>query len=314
MIKIAKKMFFLFLTFVLLSETATAQMVEMKKEKNRTKEELKVTAFLDYPPFGHYAEPPYPSSFTSIFKPIIEDYAKKQNFEVTYVLSPNYSTLVRDVRRGEIDMLLGMYHETAMYMGLEYVFPAAVNNPIVAIMLPGRIHEVKSRADLKKLRGAMSTHEHLSDFVAQELKQYNVKKFEKSLDMYERLFAGQIDYIIGSRYFSMIEAMKLGIYNKVSFSKQAIWNMPLFIGISKTSFHKKFLSRTFAALMEDPRTTKRIEQILIDTIKKIEKETEGVVPPTFSSDKKLSDIDDVTVDEQPNTMIMILAPGQRKSR
>ena len=196
----------------------------------------------------------------------------------------------------------------------KYVFPAAVNNPIVAIMLPGRIHEVKSRADLKKLRGAMSTHEHLSDFVAQELKQYNVKKFEKSLDMYERLFAGQIDYIIGSRYFSMIEAMKLGIYNKVSFSKQAIWNMPLFIGISKTSFHKKFLSRTFAALMEDPRTTKRIEQILIDTIKKIEKETEGVVPPTFSSDKKLSDIDDVTVDEQPNTMIMILAPGQRKSR
>lgn len=84
------------------------------------------------------------------------------------------------MRRGEIDMLLGMYHETAMYMGLEYVFPAAVNNPIVAIMLPGRIHEVKSRADLKKLRGAMSTHEHLSDFVAQELKQYNVKKFEKA--------------------------------------------------------------------------------------------------------------------------------------
>ena len=42
-------------------------------------------------------------------------------------------------------------------------------------------------------------------------------------------------------------------------------------------------------LMEDPRTTKRIEQILIDTIKKIEKETEGVVPPTFSSDKKLSE-------------------------
>ena len=294
MIKISKILISLFLTIVLLAETATAQMVELKKEKNRVKEELKVAAFLDYPPFGNYANPPYRDSFSSIFQPIVEDYAAKQNFEVTYVITKNYSTLVRDVRRGEIDMLLGMYHETAMYMGLEYVFPAAVNNPIVAIMLPGRIHE------------------HISDFVAQELKQYNVKKFEKSLDMYERLFAGQIDYILGSRYFSMIEALKLGIYNKVSFSKQSIWNMPLFIGISKTSIHKKLLSRTFTALMEKPETTKRIEQILIDTIKKVEKETEGVVPPSFSSDKPLPDIAEPVVDEQPNTMIMIQAPGRRK--
>ena len=127
-----------------------------------------------------------------------------------------------------------------------------------------------------------------------------------------RLFAGQIDYILGSRYFSMIEALKLGIYNKVSFSKQSIWNMPLFIGISKTSIHKKLLSRTFTALMEKPETTKRIEQILIDTIKKVEKETEGVVPPSFSSDKPLPDIAEPVVDEQPNTMIMIQAPGRRK--
>lgn len=122
MIKISKILISLFLTIVLLAETATAQMVELKKEKNRVKEELKVAAFLDYPPFGNYANPPYRDSFSSIFQPIVEDYAAKQNFEVTYVITKNYSTLVRDVRRGEIDMLLGMYHETAMYMGLEYVF------------------------------------------------------------------------------------------------------------------------------------------------------------------------------------------------
>lgn len=312
MIKISKILISVFLGVCILAETVVAQMVELKKEKNRVKEELKVTAFLDYPPFGHYADPPYRDSFSSIFQPIIEDYAARQNFEVTYVITKNYSTLVRDVRRGEIDLLLGMYHETAMYMGLEYVFPAAINNPVVAIMLPSRIREVKSRADLKKLRGAMSIHEHLSDFVSQELKQYNIKKFEKSLDMYERLFAGQIDYIIGSRYFSMIEAMKLGVYKKVSFSKQPIWNMPLFMGISKTSIHKKLLSRTFTALMEKPETIKRIEQLLIDTIKKVEKETEGVVPPSFSSGKPLSEFAEPVVDEQPNTMIMIKAPGRRK--
>ena len=58
MIKISKILISLFLTIVLLAETATAQMVELKKEKNRVKEELKVAAFLDYPPFGNYANPP----------------------------------------------------------------------------------------------------------------------------------------------------------------------------------------------------------------------------------------------------------------
>lgn len=87
MIKISKILISLFLTIVLLAETATAQMVELKKEKNRVKEELKVAAFLDYPPFGNYANPPYRDSFSSIFQPIVEDYAAKQNFEVTYVIT-----------------------------------------------------------------------------------------------------------------------------------------------------------------------------------------------------------------------------------
>lgn len=313
MIKHFKTFLFFLLGATLFIDTACAQMVELKKEKNRVKQELKIAAFLDYPPFGHYADPPYKDSFSTVFDPIIKQYAEKQNFEVNYIITKNYSTLVRDVRRGEIDMLLGMYHETPMYMGLEYVFPAAINNPIVAIMLPQRIGGVKSRADLKKLQGAMSSHEHLSEHVAQQLKQYNVKRFDKTLDMYELLFAGKVDYIIGSRYFSMIEAMKLGIYDKVSFSKQAIWDMPLFIGISKTSPHKKFLSKTFTAFMERPETRKKIEQTLIDMVNKVQKDTIGVVPPSFSSDKKLPDINETAIQEQPNTMIMVVPPGKRNN-
>ena len=131
--------------------------------------------------------------------------------------------------------------------------------------------------------------------------------------MYELLFAGKVDYIIGSRYFSMIEAMKLGIYDKISFSKQAIWDMPLFIGISKMSPHKKLLSKTFAAFMERPETRKKIEQTLIDMVNKVQKDTVGVVPPSFSSDKKLPDINETAIQEQPNTMIMVVPPGKRNN-
>lgn len=314
MIKLAKALTTLLLVTLFFANSLSAQMVELKKGVNRSQEELKVAAFLDYPPFGDYVNPPYRESFVSIFQPIIKEYAEKQNFEVIYILKQNYSTSVRDVRRGEIDMLLGMYHETAMYTGLEYIFPAAINNPIVAVMLPSRIGQVKSKKDLKKLRGAMSSHEHLSDFVNQELKEYQLKKFDKSYDMYERLFAGEIDYILGSQYFSIIEASKLGLRKKVSFSKQALWNMPMFIGVSKTSPHKKFLSKTFTTMMERPETLKQINQILIDTINKVEKDNIGVVPPSFSKDRPITREAEPQAETMTdrNTMIMVQPPSKRK--
>lgn len=280
MIKLVKLLVLLLMINLVFSNAQA--MVELKKEKNTRKEELKVTAFLDYPPFGNYVNPPYLESFTSIFQPLVAEYAEKQNFEVSYVISKNYATLVRDVRRGEIDLLLGMYHETNMYKGLEYIFPAAINNPIVAIMLPQRISEVKMKADLLKLRGGMSSHEHISDYVNKELKEYKIKKFATSEEMYEKLFAGEIDYILGSQYYSLIEASRLGIRKKVSFSKQSMWNMPLFWGVSKMSPHKKLLTRTLTSLMEKPETIERIQNILIETINKIEKDNIGVVPPAYT--------------------------------
>lgn len=280
MIKLVKV---LALLLIINSAVSNAQaMVELKKETNTAKEELKVTAFLDYPPFGDYANPPYRESFTSIFQPFVAEYAAKYNFEVSYVISKNYATLVRDVRRGEIDLLLGMYHETNVYKGLEYIFPAAINNPIIAIMLPQRIGEVKTKSDLLKLRGGMSTHEHFSDYVNKELKEYKIKKFKTSEELYEKLFLGEIDYILGSQYYSLIEASRIGIRKKVSFSKQSLWNMPLFLGVSKMSIHKKLLTQTLTTAMENAETREKIQNVLIDTINKIEKDNVGVVPPSYS--------------------------------
>ncbi len=280
MTKFAKCTVF-FLLAALFSASAFA-MVEIKKEKNMTKEELRVTSFLDYPPFGNYANPPYRETFDSVFRSLIEEYAPKHNFELAYVINKNYPVLVRDVRRGEIDVLLGMYHETKIYNGLEYIFPAVVNNPLVVIMLPGRIHEVSTKSDLKKLRGVMNAHEHISDYVAGELKSYNIKKFDKSVDVYEQLFTGKADYVLGSLYFNMIETSKLGLRSKVSFSKQALWNMPMFIGVSKLSRNKKMLIKTLEALMEKPETRTNINNRLRDMVMQAEKDYIGVVPPAYT--------------------------------
>ena len=70
-------------------------------------------------------------------------------------------------------MILGMYHETELYKGLEAVYPSIMSNPITVFMLPNRINEVQKIEDLKKLRGVGITKEHYSDYVAEQIKQYN---------------------------------------------------------------------------------------------------------------------------------------------
>ena len=54
-------------------------------------------------------------------------------------------------------------------------------------------------------------------------------------------------------------------------------------------------------------------KLLIDMVNKVQKDTIGVVPPSFSSDKKLPDINETAIQEQPNTMIMVVPPGKRNN-
>ena len=103
-------------------------------------------------------------------------------------------------------MILGMYHETELYKGLEAVYPSIMSNPITVFMLPNRINEVQKIEDLKKLRGVGITKEHYSDYVAEQIKQYNLEMVDTPYELFERLFTKKADYIMVSQYYGLVEA------------------------------------------------------------------------------------------------------------
>ncbi len=263
-----------------LGNSAQAQ-VEFDTTRNREVKQLRATGFVDYPPFGVLRVPSFPDSYSNIFQPVIADYAKFANFIIDYTTHYPYQELVRMVRGGKIDILTGVYHETNMYQGLDIVYPALVNNPIVLAMLPDRINEVKSKDDLKKLKGGISSKEHLSDFVAKEIKTFNVETVDDDYTLYQKLFRREIDYIFTSEYYARVVLAQMGLRNQVRFSKDAIWNMPLFIGISKMSPYRKQVYNGLSVYLATPEARKKTEQAISDYIKKIEEQSVGIVAPDF---------------------------------
>lgn len=176
----------LLLLFCLTASAATA-MVEVQSNKNDQRKGLRVTSFLDYPPFGEVVTAEYsvPKMHT-IYDQFIENYAKDNHYDLAYVLDKPYKDLVMDILRGEIDLILGIYYDTDIYNGIEYVYPSILNNPMTAVMLPNRIGEVKKMDDLKKLKGGMDSREHLAGYVSKAMKNYNVEYIDNSEELYKK--------------------------------------------------------------------------------------------------------------------------------
>ena len=250
--------------------------------------ELRVTGYIDYAPFGFVDNPNGFSygNFHTVFQPMIDTFIKDANLKMNYILNkPTVDDLTQKVRQGEIDFMVGAYYQTELFKGLELVYPAALSNPITVFMLPNRINEVKSTADLKKLKGVRNTNEIFSDFVERKVAELKPIEVDSSYQMFEKLFRKEADYIITSYYNGMLEAIKLGIRHQIAPAKQTLWNIPMFVGVSKTSRHREMISRYFTRYLNDKNNLEILQQHLQEMIKQFETDYAGVVPPTFGLDQ-----------------------------
>lgn len=272
---------------IVLSLAAETNAQIRTEDKNAYKDDvILVTGFKDYMPLGFYEDidgQTYTFRFTSVFEEVLKDFQESSGMVVKYIFNDDYTNLVTKVRGGNIDILLGAYYDTEFYEGIDFVFPSIINNPISIITLPGKTAAIKKLDDLKKLKGAISAKEHLSDYVVQQMKEYQVEKFDDSNKMYEKLFKGEIDYVFASHYFGLVDTSQLGIRRFLTFSKQIIWNMPLFFGVSKLSYRRNVLVNRLARYSEDPKNKEKIEKFLVNMVRKIEQENAGILPPEYTN-------------------------------
>lgn len=260
------------------------QAYALVKEKSKTLERaghIQAITFLDYPPFGQKQE--HGRSAQTIYQPFIDALRESNKQEVYIIVDDTYKNLIFKVINSDVDIILGAYFDTEIYDGIEFIYPSIVNNPVVSVSLPERDLKISSKKDLQGLKGAIDSREYFSDYVQKEIKKLNVQTFDDSEKLYEQLFIGNIDYILTSRYYGALEQAKLGIRDLVQMPKNAIWDMPLFIGVSSLSKHAKLTANTIKTFLKahHEEVREKINQYIIDIIHQADEDSKGVVPPSF---------------------------------
>ena len=263
--------------------------------------ELHMTGYINYAPFGWVDNPDgvVYGQFHTVFQPMIDTFIKEANIKMHYDLQQKtFDDLAQKVRQGDIDFMVGAYYQTEMFKGLHLLYPAAMHNPITVFMLPNRINEVKTTDDLKKLKGVRYTGEYFSDFVEKKVAELNPMEVDTIYQMFEKLFTKEADYIISSYYFGMLEAIRLGLKKQIAPAKEALWNIPVFVGVSKTSRNRELISKRLTKDLNETQNTDMLKRNIQNVINDFEKKYEGVVPPTFGLDKD----DVVKKDENINSL------------
>ena len=276
------KIFFAIAVFFV-SQAAEAQTVQ--------KDTLYVLGFRNYPPFGMVEDGKFRSIFTFLIKEVTKKPPKTakglagSKWEVYYENEKDYEDVLATIRQ-EGDLVLGAYRDDEVYKKIEILYPAIIQNSVKVMMLPRRIDEVKSIKDLENLRGGVNTSEVFSDFVRKQIATYNPVEADNSLVLFEKLFAGEIDYIFTGYYFGLREAIRLGLRNQISFSKKDMWKVPLFIGISQKSRKYKALKPALESILKDESLSAKVEEEIKKAMTETEERYFGVIPPLFVKSNK----------------------------
>lgn len=292
---------------VLFLNTAHAQ--NMVTEEDYLSGELSVVGLPDYPPFSFYTvvtkEARTNIFFHSVFLKPLYDISKKYSFEIKEPAinetSIGFQPLILGIRSGEYSLFLGIYSETKLFAGIEPIYPATVANPIHIITLPDMKEKIKTSKDLVKLKGAISKTEYLSDFVLRKIKPLNITYVESPYDAYEKLFTGEVDYLLGSMYYNRMMASRYGIEQYLSYSSKPLFKIPVFIGISKLAPRRSLYEKVLVKEISRPEFATAVKKEILRIVNEEVEKNIGIVPPAFTK-KVVEETPVEVVEEKENNL------------
>lgn len=264
---------FAFIILLMNINSSYAQLEYTKLDK-KIYTPVTITSFNDYPPFAiriktlDESKPEYNGVLPAVLEKILDDY----KYYPIYSDNKDFRKNLKDVKFGRTNIFLGMYHTDDLNSGVNFAMPAIFTNPITVMMKPEKISLVNDVKDLKPLKAVVRNDEYLGEFVRDRLKQldFDVKYVDTAYEAFDEIISGRRDYLITSKYNGIAKALEFGVFERVSFAKNAIWNLQMFIAFSKTSLKdsknvkelKKQIEAELRNLSKTDTVTKEIEKQL----------------------------------------------------
>lgn len=254
----------------------------VSKYEADSKKEILITSFSNYRPFGYATfDSRNIGHQHSVFSKAAHQFFPREGYLLKYKAFKSAQDAATATRQGKVDVFFGAYYASDMFEGLDFVFPAVLNNPVHLMMTPDKISQIQNLDDLKNFKGIYSQEETFSDYMLKNFENSGVQSVSTTDDAYRMLILGEADYILGSSYYNRICLAEKGLKGYITFSKTPLWNMPLFFGISKASKNSKQFSAYFKKMLSNENFKTKILQDLKQAVEEIEAQSQGVVPPMY---------------------------------
>ena len=172
------------------------------------------------------------------------------------------------VRKGEADVIFGIYKNDARAKYLDYVEPPFMIDPVAIVARKGEGFAFAEWSDLKGRKGVTNAGESFGDtFDAYMAKDLTVMRAGGVDKTFAALLAHQADYMIIGLYPGRNEAKRLRIVDKVAFLPKALVSADMYVAFSKRS-KCGALRAGFAADIKAAVDNGTVEKLLATAVKR----------------------------------------------
>ncbi len=194
--------------------------------------ELVVTGHPSYPPVSWKDGDHIKGASAKMMEMIGRDLG----LEVTVKSSGSWAAAQEAVRKGEVDMIFGIYYDDTRAEYMHYVEPSYIQDPVVLAVPKGKSFPFAQWADLKDRKGVTNQGESYgTEFDAYMAKHLNVIRGDGVEACFRMLLRGEGDYLIIGLYPGMAEIARLDLDDAVEILPTQLNAFKMFTAFSKKS-------------------------------------------------------------------------------
>ena len=172
---------------------------------------LIVTGSPDAPPYL-WRDPQDPKHLMGANADLLKEVAQQVGVKVELLYGGKRSQALEEVRTGRMDMLADTPLNSAELESLDFIHPPIAQNDIMVWTRNGHEQPFNSLADLRGHPGAMSEKTRVTAGFDQAIRaQLTLEKQVSLVQAFQKLAAGQVEFVLAGRYAGMAVTQALDI-------------------------------------------------------------------------------------------------------
>ena len=235
---------------------------EEKKEKQKAIAEcgflrpMRVSSFISNPPFGWTEDLGRNQLVSRGFGvQIFDALAKELKLRYEAVGYRSYQTAVNALKRGDLDLLIGVYTPNTLGKGTTTIYPSMFTNVFTVYYPKQKAFSVSSYAKLAGKKGIIRREENIYPlFSSQITDEMDVSLVNTAKKAFEMLMRGEADYLIGSPYAVEAELRRYKLHEDIVAADHVILDAGMyFVLTTNTDCYKlkNLLSKKLAEYVAD---------------------------------------------------------------